>query len=66
MDWKKDKTLPKIAKAAYDKGCRLFDTARAYEYSENYLSEALFVRGGGVKRSEIFLITKVTNHAQRE
>lgn len=45
-DIKKDRMLRTIAKEAYDDGCRLFDTARAYQYSENDLGEALFQLGG--------------------
>lgn len=61
-DLKKDRTLRTVAKVAYDNGCRLFDTARAYQFSESYLGESLH----GGNREELFLITKATNYAQRE
>ena len=62
-DYKKDKTLKSIADLAAKTGCRLFDTARAYEYSEQYLGDALF-RSGKYRREEFFIITKVTNRHQ--
>jgi diketogulonate reductase-like aldo/keto reductase len=40
----------------------LFDTARAYQLSEKYLGEVL----SGYKREDFFVITKITNEAQRK
>ncbi|WP_051197612.1 aldo/keto reductase family protein [Butyrivibrio sp. MB2005] len=44
-------------------GCRLFDTARAYQKSEYYLGNAIkpYVQND---RDDFFIITKVTNQAQ--
>lgn len=63
-DLKKDMTLKKIAITAYQSGYRLFDTARAYAYSEEYIGESLFAKGK-VKREDVFLISKITNTSQR-
>ena len=64
-DIRKERNLKDVALAAYGDGCRLFDTARAYVYSENLLGDAFFHRGG-VPRDEVFLITKASSLAQRE
>ena len=63
MDLRKDRMLKRVSKAALEEGYRLFDTARAYQYSESYIGENLF--GGGSSREDIFVITKATNEAQR-
>ena len=64
-DMKKDMTLKRVSRKAYNEGYRLFDTARAYAYSEQYLGEALFSGPNPVERNRVFLISKVTNSAQR-
>lgn len=51
MDLKKDWMLAGVSKAAADAGCRLFDTARAYQCSEAYIGKNLF---GGGTREQIF------------
>ena len=63
-DIKKDITLKRVSRDAYREGYRLFDTARAYAYSEEYLGEALFSRGN-INRENVFLISKVSNKTQR-
>ena len=62
-DLRKDKTLKSVAAEAARLGCRLYDTARAYSFSEEYLGDAL-LRSGLAKREELFIITKATNRAQ--
>lgn len=64
-DLKKEISLKKISKKAYSEGCRLFDTARAYQYSEQYLGDALFRGANRILRQDCFIISKVTNTAQR-
>lgn len=67
-DLQKDASLRTVVQTAVDTGCRLFDTARAYEYSERYLGEVLKNEWEGIKsgkREDYFIITKATNHAQR-
>ncbi len=65
MDLIMDLTLKKVSSAAAAEGCRLFDTARAYGYSESYIAKALW-RNSKDKRRDYFVITKATNTAQRE
>ena len=64
-DLKKDRSLKKVSKIAAEYGCELFDTARAYQYSESYLKEALFEGKNAYNREDLFIITKTTNWAQR-
>lgn len=63
-DIKKDMTLKRVSLDAYREGYRLFDTARAYVYSEEYLGEALFSHGK-IDRDSVFLISKISNTTQR-
>lgn len=62
-DLKKDRSLREVTEAAVNLGCRLFDTARAYMFSEEYLGDSI-VRSGIIPRDELFIITKATNRAQ--
>ena len=62
-DLKKDRSLREVTEAAVNLGCRLFDTARAYMFSEEYLGDSV-VRSGIIPRDELFIITKATNRAQ--
>lgn len=64
-DLRKDRSLRKIARVAAENGCVLFDTARAYQFSEEYLGESLFGNNSDLKREEFFIITKATNLSQR-
>lgn len=64
-DLKKDRTLREIVKVAVDSECKLIDTARAYQFSENYVGEILFKGKAPYNREDVCIITKVTNTAQR-
>ena len=48
--------LYRVVSAALEAGCRLFDTAKYYQ-NEEALGEA--IRGSGINRDEIFIITKL-------
>lgn len=63
-DLKKDKSLMLVAHDAAVNGVRLFDTARAYNQSERKLGGALREELN-THREEYFIITKLTNTAQR-
>lgn len=60
--WNRDKSIINIIENAPLNGCRLFDTASAYGQSERVLGRAL----QHYDRSEVFLITKLSNQEQRE
>lgn len=64
-DLHKERSLKRIISLALDNGCKLFDTARVYQFSENYVGETIFKKNASYKREDIFIITKVTNKAQR-
>ncbi|MBQ7216058.1 MAG: aldo/keto reductase [Synergistaceae bacterium] len=64
-DFRKDRMLKKTALAFAEHGGRMFDTSRAYQLSESYLCEAFRNWQGRFRRSDFFIITKVTNRAQR-
>lgn len=65
-DLKKDIMLKRVAGKAALHGMRLFDTARAYAFSESYLREAFQNWQGNFRREDFFIITKATNRAQRD
>lgn len=66
-DLKKRKMIGRTLSAASECGIRLFDTARAYQDSEMMLKKYITDgRNTGVPREEYYIITKLTNTAQRE
>ncbi len=62
-DWKKEREVPKIIEGGLQDEVRLFDTARAYSYSERVLGNV--IQKSHVAREDLFIITKLTNYAQR-
>ena len=55
-----DKNFTKVVDFAFEQGCRLFDTSRAYGGSEYALGEALINK----KREDFFIVSKVSNNYQ--
>lgn len=65
-DLKKDLSLKRIVKIAATNGCKLFDTASSYSYSEEYLGNSLKKIDKTISRNNLFIITKASNVSQRE